>query len=562
MAKKPTSPGARFTALTGRAAVKPNIVDRAVTFFNPAAGFKRWRARQMMALAGGYEGGARKRRDTAGFNPGGGGPEADLHLDLPALRDRSRDLYRNNPIARGAVNEKVSIVVGAGHIVDPQVNRDALGISVDQAQEWEGLAAQLFRAHAKSAEIHAGRMMSFAEMEALVLQSTLLSGDMLVFDRFIERPGAIFASCMQLVEGDRLANPFGQMDSDDISGGVKRDKDGAPVQYHVLRRHPGEYRRSGGATEGDWFDAFSKDGRRRVHHLYFHKRPGQVRGEPFLAPVIAALKQLDRYSEAELFAAVVNSCFAVKVKTESGEGLDLPAPPSSSAAAGDDREISLTEPGMIVDLATDEDITGFTPGRPSATFEPFFRAIVSQLAVALDTTEEVLMRSFKASYSASRGALEVAYRFAHSYEAWLVARFCQPVYEAVISEAVARGRLAAPGFFSDPFIRAAWLNAGWTGPARLSLNPKAESEADKLDLEMGITDKYRLAAKRGNLFDNVAENRAKSQRFEESLGLNPAPAPQQNQPAAPDDEDDGGDDDAEDESDDESDDDSEDENDS
>ncbi|GJL93480.1 phage portal protein [Hyphococcus sp.] len=503
----------------GRAPVKPNIIDQAITYINPAAGFKRLQARNALALVGGYEGGARSRRDTARFNPLGGGPEADLHLDLPTLRARSRDLYRNTPIARGAVNEKVSFVVGAGHIVDPQINRDLLGLSVDQATEWEGLAAQLFRAHARSNDIHAGRSMNFAELEALTLKTTLLSGDMLTFERFISRKGAILSTCVQLVEGDRLVNPNGAGDTSAISGGVKRDADGAPVSYYVLDTHPGEYT-LGAANKGEWYPAFAPDGRRRVHHHYFHHRPGQVRGEPFLAPVIASLKQLERYSEAELMAAVINSCFAITSKTENGEGLDLVA-----ETAGDEKqEISLTESGMIVDLAQDESVESFTPGRPSASFDPFFRAIVSQMAVALDTSEEVLMRSFKASYSASRGAIEIAYRFAQSYEAWIISKFCQPVYEAVIAEAVARNILKAPGFFSDPFVRSAWLNAAWTGPARLSLNPKAESDADKLDLEMGITDKYRLAAKRGNLFDNVAENRAKSKRFEESLDIG-APAP-------------------------------------
>lgn len=504
---------------------RPNALDRAIEFVAPMTALRRMQARQAMALVGGYKGASRSRRALAEFNPGGGGPEADLNLDLPALRDRSRDLYRNAPIARGAVNEKVSIVVGAGHIVDPQIDRDRLGLSLGEAEDWEGQAAQIFRAHARSEDIHAGRTLNFAEMEALALQSVLLSGDVLIFERWKKRRGALFSTCFQLVEGDRLANPGGALDTQEISGGVKRDSDGEPIAYHVLDRHPGEWR-TGSSLSGKWFDAFAADGQRRVRHLFFAKRPGQVRGEPFLAPVIESLKQLERYSDAELMAAVVNSCFAVTTKTDAGAGPDLVVAESKGGSgASEQKEINITEAGMIFDLAPDEDIASFTPGRPSASFDPFFRSVVSQLAVALDTTEEVLMRSFKASYSASRGAIEVAYRFAQSYEGWLIAKFCQPVYAAVIAEAVASGRLSAPGFFSDPMTRAAWLGASWTGPARISLNPKAESDADKQDLDMGLVSPYRLSAKRGLIFDAEAENRAKAKHLEERLGLGAASSP-------------------------------------
>jgi capsid protein len=48
--------------------------------------------------------------------------------------------------------------------------------------------------------------------------------------------------------------------------------------------------------------------------------------------------------------------------------------------------------------------------------------------------------------------------------------------------AVARGGrraryISAPGFFSDPLIRAAWCGAEWHGPTQGQLDPRAEVEA-------------------------------------------------------------------------------------
>lgn len=60
---------------------------------------------------------------------------------------------------------------------------------------------------------------------------------------------------------------------------------------------------------------------------------------------------------------------------------------------------------------------------------------------------------------------------------WLVDRFCQPVYETWLTEAVARGRIKAPGFFDNPLVRAAWCSARWIGPVQGQLDPKKEAEA-------------------------------------------------------------------------------------
>ena len=69
---------------------------------------------------------------------------------------------------------------------------------------------------------------------------------------------------------------------------------------------------------------------------------------------------------------------------------------------------------------------------------------------------------------------------------WLVDSFCQPAYEIWLSEAVARGRVIAPGFFDDPLVRAAWCGARWIGPVQGSLDPKKEVDAAILQTHHGF----------------------------------------------------------------------------
>src|SRR6185295_17096684 len=109
---------------------------------------------------------------------------------------------------------------------------------------------------------------------------------------------------------------------------------------------------------------------------------------------------------------------------------------------------------------------------------------------------EVLLKSFTASYSASRAALEMAWQFFRERRSWLAWKFCQPVYEWVITEAIVNGRLAAPGFFEDPVVREAWLGSEWIGPSRIQLDPQKEAAADMLDLNMGTKTRAQIIMER------------------------------------------------------------------
>ena len=68
---------------------------------------------------------------------------------------------------------------------------------------------------------------------------------------------------------------------------------------------------------------------------------------------------------------------------------------------------------------------------------------------------------------------------------WFVNDFCQPIYEAWLAEAVARGRINASGFFDNPLIRVAWCGARWDGPAQTHLDPVKEANANAMEVANG-----------------------------------------------------------------------------
>jgi len=484
-------------------------LDRAGAWLSPEHGLRRARARATMGVISGYSGARRDRASTSQWNPITASADAETLMDLDSLRGRSRDLVRNDPLAQSAISTKVVNVVGTGHVVRPEIDRSRLGLTEAEAEAWEARALEIWNDWAQSPDCDVTRTQTFAELEDMAYRSPLLSGDVLFLRRFKERQGRLLGTCLQAVEADRLSNPHWVADSERLAGGIELDADGAPLAYHVANRHAIDRHRAG-ATTWRRLPAFDAAGGRQVLHIHGVRwRPDMTRYAPLLAPVIESLKQRSRYSEAELMAAVVSACFAIGMRSDDGDlGAGLAsgsAQPSGTSNTGN--AIEITEPGQVFDLMPGEEVSSFQPGRPNPQFAPFIDAIAQEVGAGTDLPHELLIKKFSASYSASRAAMEMAWQFFRTDRARHVTQFCRPSYEAVMTEAVARGLLQAPGFFTDPLRRRAWLHADWMGPARPTIDPTKDAQADEAYLAMGATSLTRITAERFGTDQRVVRRR-------------------------------------------------------
>lgn len=508
--------------------IRADLIDRVLARVAPAAAVRRLQARwQFNALTGGYKGARRDRRATSSWRPKDLSADAALLDDLPDLRDRSRDLQRNNPLAAGAIATKVTSVVGTGLKVRPQVDAEFLGLSPEAAAKWEREAERVYRQWAESAECDAARTLTFAEIQDVAFRGVLEAGDDVVLKRAFARPGSDFYFKVQLIEGDRLSNPGHkpdrvEADGSKFAGGVQTDRNGAPVAYHFAKVHPGDYALGrAGRSEDDWtrVPAFDKSGRRIVLHLYRQLRIGQTRGVPDLAPVIETLKGLGDYTDGELQAAVIASFFTVFIKGKAGASLAPMGPTAETGASASDEDIKLG-PAAIVSLGDGDEVTTANPGRPNDSFDPFVLAMLRQVGVALELPYEILIKHFTASYSAARAALLEAWKYYRGRRRWLETRLCRPVYEEVIGEAVARGMLDAPGFLQDRAIRRAWLGAEWYGDAMPQIDSKKENEADALAEDRGWkTATENTAEKTGGDWRRKAVQRGREIALADEVGM-------------------------------------------
>lgn len=471
------------------------------------------RTRPTAARNSGYShhGAATGKAWSRGWDATGGSPREDIGLNLPELRQRCRDLYMGSPLSRAAVDRVVLKAVGHELRVQPAPDPRVLGLSKEAANAWAQQTRLEFSAlwADRKEACDALALNTLGEQSALALLSWLQSGDIFALLPMEETPDSLYALRVHLIEADRVCNPTGQQDRPDLMQGVVLDPRGRTVGYEVCNVHPlGKLM----GVEKRWSRVPAIDplsGRRNILHAFVGERPEQRRGVPFLSPVIQAVKQLTRYTDAELAAAVVASYYTVFITKENAGDDPGDRMPATDAILTPTERLHNIELGSatVEELLPGESISTATPGRPNANYDQFVTAISRSMGAALGIPHEVLMQAFNSSYSASRAALLEAWALFKRWRHLLVINLLQPIYEEWLIEAVLRGRIDCPGFLDDPLLRAAWSRAQWLGPTMGMIDPLKEVLAAEKRMTLGISTLEREAQEMTNTqwLDNIEQ---------------------------------------------------------
>ena len=503
-----------------------NLIDRAINAISPEKALKREVARKKLSLVnsgyGNYGANATKKA-VIGWTHGGGSHREDIEEHISTLRQRSRDLYcGGSTLATGAIKRLRTNAVGTGLHLKSTINEEILGISSEEARKLEETIEREFAHWANSTNCDIERIDNFYQLQQLALLNALLSGDSFALMTTTKRTGSIYDLRIELVEADRVSTPDNETINPLYCEGVEKNANGEVVAYHISKFHPLSFQ---DREPREWVrvKAFGeKTGRRNVIHVMNREHIGHVRGVPFLSPVIETMKQLGRYTEAEVLAAVINGLFTVFIEKESASD-DVPfgeaVPEDMQVDSEDEGSIELA-PGAVIDLGEGEKANMVNPGRPNPNFDPFVMAVIKQIGAALEIPYELLIMAFSNNYSASRAAILEFFKVIKMYRAWFVTDFCQPIYEEWLCEAVAKGRINAPGFFNDPIIKDAYCSAEWNGPSAGQLDPKKEVEAAELRVQGGFSTRERETTELTgtDFYKNIKQRKREEELLKEVTG--------------------------------------------
>lgn len=248
-----------------------------------------------------------------------------------------------------------------------------------------------------------------------------------------------------------------------------------------------------------------RQGSPNILHIMSSERPDQYRGVNYLAQSIEMILQFRRYIESSLMATLVQAFFSAWIISQDGtadglfeeraDSIDGMEPEQENAQSV--QELDLNGPAALFQLPQGTDVRFGSPNIPMASFDAFVKTFCELIGAGMGMPYDVLVKSYNSSYSAARGALMDAWDEFRMRRQWLVNDFCQPVYEVWLAEAIARGRISAPGFFGDPLVRAAWCGARWIGPVQSSLDPLQEARAAVLQIQNALKTHEQVAREMG-----------------------------------------------------------------
>ena len=480
------------------------------------------------------------RRALKGFTAVSSSPNEDINWNQYRLRQRGRMLYMSSPVATSAIKVNRTKIVGVGLSLKCAIDSENLGMTPEAAKEWQKNTEREFSMWAgKRENCDATGMNSFAGLQQLAVMSWLTCGDVFaLFQRTDPTPVNPYTLKIHMVEADRVTTPIkartlvAGINTDGINNdngnriydGVEVDKQGMVVAYHICNVYPRQVVRETDDVKWQRVKAYGKrTGLPNILHILDTERPDQYRGVTYLAPVIESLLNVSRYTQSELMAALIQSFFTAWIETETnpaqipfnevGYGDDeSPDNPPDSYVSENPHEYEMG-PGTVTHLKQGEKIVFGNPNIPSTGFDTFFKVICKEIGAALEIPYDTLLKEFNQSYSASRAAIMEAWEGFRMRREWLINMFCQPVYEVWLSEAVAIGRIKAPGFFTDPRIRASWCRAQWLGPVQGQLDPTKEVKADIMAVQRGFKTHDQITREYGggDWHDNIEQLKLENQ---------------------------------------------------
>lgn len=484
--------------------MKSNALDQVISYFSPRMGAERakYRAIQSILSARAYDG-ARGDRRTDHWTTTQTSAVAESRLGLQRLRDRTRDLERNDPYTQRAVTVIPANVIGHGIV--PQAKTSSKLEKTKYSDAW--------RLWAESTDCDWDGLNNFYGLQNLIMRSIARDGEVLVRWRpqKYTKTGLVPLQ-IQILEVDFLDHrldgtkhkPFPGADVEYFNvQGVLFSDEGKRVGYMVYEFHPG-----GGPL--NWVGMYYKSNfipEGEIQHLFRTDRAGQVRGVPWSAPSIIKTKDFGDFSEASLMRQKIAACFTAFV--QDAEALNILGTAHQTPPIGETMEpgqIEILRPGQTVELATPP---------PSIGFSEFSREQLRAIAAAWGISYEALTGDYsQVNFSSGRmGRLEMG----KNVDAWqwnlMIPRFCVPAWQRFAVAATIAGIVRKP------------VEAGFTPPRREYIDPTKEIPALISEVRAGFKSLPEAIRESGNdpdaMLEEIAETNKKMDDLDITLDTDP-----------------------------------------
>jgi lambda family phage portal protein len=451
-----------------------NIIDRVIGWVNPHAGLSRHFARQRLARA--YE--AASPRDSWRPRRAGASANADHQADAVQLRSKSRALVQNVPYIRAGLDALVAATIGTG------ITQRATGREKDRLNK-------LFEEWVKVCDAD-GRL-DYYGMQAAAYRAMEQDGEVLIRLR-PRRPtdGLPVPLQLQLLEIDWLdSTKTGTQQGNQIVNGIEYDALGAVAAYWLFDQHPG--------------DAVTLRGNRatsrripadNIIHLFSPERPGQGRGFPRLAPVIARVRDLQLYEDAELARKNLETRLSVLASGDVSQMANPAAYGESTdnvARARQTGDLGELASGGIIEMPAGANITVVEPKAAPGHVE-YVKHQLHIIATGMGVTYEMISGDMRETTFSSARVRLLDFRRTVQQMQWLVVipKMLDRIHRAFIDAAYLGGMVATRDYA-----------VSYSTPKWDYVNPEQDVKSDLAEIGGGLSSISEKLRQRGYNPDDV-----------------------------------------------------------
>lgn len=467
--------------------MKLTLLDRAIGYLSPAQGVKRAKNRAAMEVLSSRKYAAADRsRLNAGWVTASSSADSEIASAGALLRERMRDLVRNNPHAANAVEVLVSHIIGSGIRPRAATKSSAKNKKINA----------LFEEHSKKCD--ADGQLDIYGIQALAFREMVESGDGLIRRRRRRSEDGLPVPLQyQVIETDQIDSAREGKISDGRFAiqGIEFDLLGSRTAYWMFAEHPGN--RYIGAN----LDLTSKAvPASEVAHLY-RKHRTQVRGVPWGSAVMQSLYDLAAYEEAELIRKKLEACTVGVVlngeDADSALGLALNKDDQQTFGVVDNDGVMVErfEPGMFLHARGGKDIKFHQPAA-TGSYEGYKKASLHTIAAGFHIPYLLLSHDLSgANYASSKMGLGPFNRLIEAVQwQFVIPMLCQPMWDWFCEAAYAAGK-----------IDTKTIPVKWTTQRMYSADPEKDARATVLEVRNGMKPLTEAISERGYDPDEVLD---------------------------------------------------------
>lgn len=414
-----------------------------------------------------------------------GSPDADLRQDIVLMRNRARQMARDDVYVKRFLELLETNVIGdQGMVLQVKARDTSGGMDVIGNRIVEDAWAVFGQVGNCTAD---GRM-SMVDLEKYVVRTCARDGE--AFVQVIRNRnfahGIAFhpfeADLVDVEKTEKLNN------GNEVRMGIEVDQYQRPVAFWVKRKHPGDTQFTS-VTATESVRVVADD----IIHVYRPLRAGQTRGETWLHAALSQIKMLNAHREAELVASRMAASKMGFFVSETGE--ETPADDYDNGVPLID-----AEPGTFHQLPAGVDFKAFDPNHPATAFAEFQKNILRGTASGLGVSYASLSGDLSdTSYSSVRqGALEERDQY-RSLQGFFREHFVMRAYAIWLRHVMEFGYINLPVTKFDKFYAATTFRPrGWSW-----VDPQKEIAAAGEALHLGIMSPQDVAAQYGRDFEET-----------------------------------------------------------